>query len=54
MAYILQNRQGPVNEAAFQDCIHTILAEHQSGRVETREDLMAIREKMKERKGIRG
>ena len=52
-AGILQRHQGPVNELAFQDCIRTILAEHGKASVATEEDIMALREKMKERKGIR-
>ena len=50
---IYQRHQGPVNEQALQDCVRTILAEHQSSRVESADDLMAIRDKMKQRKGIK-
>ena len=48
-----QRQQGPVNEQAFQDCVRTITREYQSGRVESEDDLLAIRNKMKERKGIK-
>ena len=52
-AGILQRHQGPVNETAYHDCIRTILNEHSRSKVETEQDIMALREKMKERKGIR-
>ena len=53
IAGILQRQQGPVNEQALLDCIRTIQREYQTGRVETEDDLLAIRNKMKERKGIK-
>ena len=53
IAGILHRHQGPVNEQALQDCVRTILAEHQTSRVETTDDLMAVRDKMKQRKGIK-
>ena len=53
IAGICQRQQGPVNETALQDCVRTILAEHSKGNVETREDMLALRDKMKERKGIK-
>ena len=53
VAMILQRHQGPVNERALQDCIRIILTEHQSSNVESDQDIMAFREKMKESKGIR-
>ena len=49
----LQRQQGPVNEQAFYDCLRTIQSEHQSSQVSTEDDLMALREKMKQRKGIK-
>lgn len=49
----LQRQQGPVNEQALYDCLRTIQSEHQSSRVTTEDDLMALREKMKQRKGIK-
>ncbi len=48
---ISQRLQGPVSEAAFQDCVRTILMEHQSAAVATEDDLMKLREQLKERKG---
>ena len=46
-------QQDTVNEDAFQDCVRTVRAEHQSTQVSTEDDLLAIRERMKERKGLR-
>lgn len=53
VAGILHRQQGPVSEQAFSDCIRTIRAEHQIASVSTEEDLLAYRNKLKERKGIR-
>ena len=50
---ILQRNQEPVSEQAFQDCIRTIRAEHQAAGVSTEEDLLAFRNQLKERKGLR-
>jgi len=54
IAGILQRQTGPVNEQALLDCIRTIQDESQSARIVTDEDLLARRERMKQRKGIRG
>ena len=54
VAGVSQRQQGPVNEKAFHDCIRTILDEHRKASVTSDSDIMAMREKMKERKGIRG
>ena len=51
---IFHRHQGPVSEQALRDCVQTFLAEHQSSKVETADDLLAFRNKMKERKGIKG
>ena len=53
IAGILHRQEGPVSEQALTDCIRTIQREHQSGAVETAEDLLALRNKLKERKGIK-
>ena len=50
---ITQRHTGPVNEQALLDCQRTIQTEHQSTSASTVEDIMAIREKMKQRKGIK-
>ena len=54
VAGILQRQQGPVNEQAFHDCIRIILDEHGKSNVDSNDALMAARNKMKEKKGIRG
>ena len=54
LAMIASRQQEPVNEQAFRDCVGIILAEHQSASVETEEDMLALREKMKQRKGYKG
>ena len=53
IAGILQRQEGPVNEQALTDCIGTIQREYESGRVSSEDDLMALRNRMKERKGIK-
>ena len=54
LAGISQRQEGPVNQQALQDCVRTIQREYQSGAVETEEDLLALRNRLKERKGIKG
>ena len=51
---IYHRQQGPVNEQALRDCVRTIKAEHQAASVSSEDDLMRLREKFKERKGIKG
>lgn len=53
IAGLVQRNQGPVNEQALLDCVRTIQREYQTGKVATEADLLALRDKMKERKGIR-
>jgi DNA primase len=53
IAGIAQRQTGPVNEQALADCVRTILAEHGKSAVNSEKDLLAIRERMKNRKGIR-
>ena len=50
---ISQRQQGPVSERAFLDCVRTIHAEHQASQVHSADDLMALRDRYKERKGIK-
>ena len=54
VTHIYQRQQGPVNEMALGDCVRTIKAEHRAANVSSEDDLMALRERMKERKGIKG
>ena len=53
LAGITHRHQGTVNADAFKDCVNTVLAEHQSAGVSSDDDLMALRDKLKERKGTR-
>ena len=46
-------QQDTVSEDELHDCIQTIRTEHQSGKVETEDDLLAFRNKLKERKGLK-
>lgn len=50
---VLQRRQGIVNEDALRDCIRTVYAEHQAGQVHSDDDLRALQNKLKERKGLK-
>ena len=50
---IYSRQAGPVNERAFTDCVRTIHREHQASKVTTEDDLMALRNKFKESKGIK-
>ena len=53
IAGILQRQQGPVSERALSDCVRTVQAEYRKANVSSEDDLLALREKMKERKGIK-
>ena len=53
IAGILQRQQGPVNEQALLDCVHTIQQEYQSTNVQTDDQMLALQERMKQRKGIK-
>ncbi len=53
VAGIVQRDTGPVNEEALADCVKIILDEHQKAGVASEEDLLALRDRLKERKGIR-
>ncbi|MCD7756303.1 MAG: DNA primase [Firmicutes bacterium] len=52
IAGILQRQQEPVNEQAFQDCVHIIRGEHQASGIRSEDDLLAFRDRLKERKGM--
>ena len=51
LAHIMQRHTGPVDENAMQDCVRTILEEHQSTSVSTDEELRAFQRRMQQRKG---
>ena len=53
LAGILQRQDGPVNETALKDCIRTIRAEHQADAVSSDDDLLAYRNRLKDRKGLK-
>ena len=53
LAGIVQRQDGPVNEAALADCIRTIRGAHQITAVSSDADLLAIRDKMLNRKGMK-
>lgn len=53
IAGISQRQQGPVNEAAFKDCIKIIEREFQAKDISSDDDLLAFRNKLKESKGTR-
>ena len=53
IAGIQHRNSGTVNEDAFKDCVATVLAQRQSAGVSTDDDLMALRNKLKERKGTK-
>ena len=53
LAGVCQKQTGPVNETAFRDCIKIVLGEQQSRAVSTDDDLMALRNKLKESKGTK-
>ena len=53
MTGILQRHQGVVNEDAFRDCVKTVLSERQSRSVQSDDDLLALRNKLKESKGTK-
>ena len=53
LAYVAQRHTGTVNDREIQDCVDTILGEYGRRNVENKEDILAIRERMKKRKGIK-
>ncbi len=48
-----QRMEGPVSEQAFLDCVRIVKAEHQASSVSTEEDLRALQNKLREKKGFR-
>ena len=49
---ITQRLTGPANAEAFHDCIRRVLNEHQATSVSSEDDLLALQNRLKERKGI--
>ena len=54
IAGIMQRHGEPGGEDALRDYVQIILREKQASSVESDEDLLALRDKMKERKGTKG
>ena len=52
LAHISQKQSGPVNENAFRDCVNLILQQN-SRNVSSDDDLLALRNKLKESKGTK-
>ncbi len=50
---VLQRRQGPVSETAFRDCVSAIRGSRQAAEIRNDDDLLAFRNKLKERKGTK-
>ena len=53
LAGILQRQDGPVSEDALSDCIRTIRGEQVKKQITSDEDLLTLRNKLKERKGMK-
>ncbi len=53
MVDVIRRQDGPVNEQAFSDCVATVCSEHQVASVSNEDDLLALRSRLKERKGIK-
>ena len=53
LASIAQRQEGPVSETAFKDCVAAIRGVSQAKNISTDDDLMAFRNKLKERKGTK-
>ena len=53
LAGITHRHQGPVNETAFKDCVVAIRSAAQVKNVASDDDLMALRDQLKERKGTK-
>ena len=54
MAAVAQKQQGPVNERALEDYMRIIRQEYDSRSVSSEQDLLALRDKLRERKGYEG
>ena len=53
VAGICQRQQGPINEDAFRDCVRIVMGAAQKKSVESDDDLLALRNKLKESKGTK-
>ncbi len=48
---VVQERQGPINEEAFRDCVRTLLELRRKKEVSSDEDLLALQNALKKKKG---
>ncbi len=53
LSRICQSQSGVVNESAFRDCVATIMGEKQAKEITSDQDLLAFRNKLRERKGTK-
>ncbi len=53
LAGVCRKADGPVNETAFRDCVKIIVSESQSREVQSDDDLLTLRNKLKESKGTK-
>ena len=53
LAGVCQRADSPVNETAFRDCVRIIVSESQSREVQSDDDLLTLRNKLKESKGTK-
>jgi hypothetical protein len=53
IAGVLQSQEAPVSENALADCIRTIRSENRKRKVTSDDDLLALRDQLRERKGIK-
>ena len=53
IAGLSQRHTGPVHETVLADCIRTILRQYQTKNVSSDEDLLALQQKLRERKGTK-
>jgi hypothetical protein len=53
LAGILRQQEAPVSEDALADCIRTIRGENRKRQVTSDDDLLALRNQLKERKGLK-
>ena len=49
---IVHRQDGPVNEQALRDCVRTIKAEHSAANISSEDDLMRLRNRFRESKGM--
>ncbi len=53
IAAVVHRHDGPVNETALLDCIRIIRSEHETQNISNDDDLLALQQKLRERKGTK-